>query len=353
MSKLSFILGTLIFVTCTFTACSTGTSSSVVNSDITQQTAATQTNKEVSTKTQQQSADTTKDKPYMAEVFADLGGKSAGGIVFDDNNVMYVAKEGKDIIKVTPDGKFETLCSIRSLPEGDPKLDPHMSFISPFVWDMVIDKEKNIYAAAQDRILKITMDGKVSTIIKDDFGGLFGASGIDVDGNGNIYVTNGNKINKYNKNLEKEVFIDGDTVKMDGAVLSYAFSLKLDADCKNLYIGNRAPDSILKFPIEADGKAGTPSLVTKNIYTCPHKLALIDNILYACPGHSGLILKNDLSGNQNFYIAGTEIDNASFAFGKKDFGQHIVYFTSLTSGKIFKYDLDNKNIKISKNKTVK
>ncbi len=341
MSRFSFILGTLIFAACTFTACSSGTSSPVISSDITQQTAATET--------QQKPSNTTEDQPYMAEVFADLGGNSAGGIVFDDNNVMYVAKEGKDIVKVTPDGKSETLCSIRTLPEGEVKSDPHMSFTSPFIWDMVIDKDKNIYAAAQDRILKITMDGKVSTIINDNFGGLFGASGIDVDDKGNIYVTNGTLINKYNKNLEKEFFIDGDKIEIDGSFLSYAFSLKLDADCKNLYIGNREPDSILKFPIEANGKAGKPTIVTKTTFTCPHKLALIDNTLYACPGHSGFVLKNDLSGNQNFYIAGSDIDNASFAFGKKDFGQHNVYFTSITSGKIFKYDLDNKRVKIADN----
>ena len=129
--------------------------------------------------------------------------------------------------------------------------------------------------------------------------------------------------------------------------MSYAFSLKFDADYKNLYIGNREPDSILKFPIEANGKAGKPSIVTQTTFTCPHKLALVDNILYACPGHSGFILKNDLSGNQSFYVAGSEIYNASFAFGKKDFGQHIVYFTSISSGKILKYDIDNKNVKMA------
>ena len=346
MRKLSFIMGVLIFAACTFTACSSGSSSPAASSS-TQQAAATQTNKEVSAETPQQPANTTEDQPYMAEVFADLGGKSGGGIVCDDNNIMYVAKEGKDIVKVTPDGKFETLCSIRSLPEGEVKSDPHMSFTSPFIWDMVIDKDKNIYAAAQDRILKITMDGKVSTIIKDNFGGLFGASGIDVDDKGNIYVTNGTLINKYSKNLKKEVFIDGSKVEINGASLSYAFSLKFDADYKNLYIGNREPDSILKFPIEANGKAGKPSIVTQTTFTCPHKLALVDNILYACPGHSGFILKNDLSGNQSFYVAGSEIYNASFAFGKKDFGQHIVYFTSISSGKILKYDIDNKNVKMA------
>lgn len=347
MRKLSFLLGMLLFATCTFTACSSSSSSPTANSNNTNQAATKQTKKDVSSETKQQSADTTKNETYLAEVFVDLGGTSAGGIVIDDNNVMYVAKEGKDIVKVTPDGKSQTLCSIRSLPEGESKSDPHMSFTSPFIWDMIIDKNNIIYAAAQDRILKITMDGKVSTIIQDDFQGLFGASGIEVDDKGNIYVTNGSSVNKYSKNFKKEIFIDGDKIDTKDVNLPYAFSLEFDADYKNLYVGNRAPDSILKFPIESNGKAGKPSTVAQKTVTCPHKLALVDNILYACPGHSGFILKNDLSGNQSFYIAGSDIDNASFAFGKKDFGQHIVYFTSITSGKIYKYDLENKNVKIA------
>ncbi|MDP4095138.1 MAG: SMP-30/gluconolactonase/LRE family protein [Bacillota bacterium] len=325
------------------TACSSeGTKQNKSSNNNQQATATTGLNKEETTQKERNT-----DTSYLAEVFADLGGASTGGIAFDDG-VMYVAKEGKEILKVMPDGSFSTLCSIRDLPKGDIKSDPHMSFESPFIWDMVIGKDRNIYAAAADRILKISMDGKVTTLIKDNFGGLFGASGIDIDNNGNIYVTDGCNINKYTRLLQKLVFIDGTKIQIDDSnPLTYAFSLKFDPDCKNLYVGNRGPDGILKFPINSDGTPGKASIITQKTVTCPHTLAFDTNgNIYACPGHSGVVLFCDQGGKQKFYIANTEIDNATFAFGNKSFGENTLYITSLTSGKVYKYDLNNKNLKI-------
>jgi hypothetical protein len=105
--------------------------------------------------------------------------------------------------KVTPDGTVTTFCDLSSLDKG---LDYY--FKSPFIWDMKYDSNNDIIAAAQDRILKISADGTVSTLVREDFDGFLGASGFLIDKEGNLYVVSGGTIYKYSADLQKTVYLN-------------------------------------------------------------------------------------------------------------------------------------------------
>ena len=181
-----------------------------------------------------------------AEVFTNINGKVGAGIIFDNNKNMFVARDG-ELDKVTPDGKVKTLCNFEDLSEGK-----NYYFNSPLIWDMTFDNQGNILAAAQDRILKITPEGKVSTLIREDFQGFLGASGIECDNQGNFYITNGNKIDMYTPDLKKSTFIDGSKGQV---AYETFFSLEFDPNCKNLYVSDFNTKSLLKYQIDSEGKA--------------------------------------------------------------------------------------------------
>ena len=106
-----------------------------------------------------------------AKIFTRLSGKmTSAGILFDDDQTMYVAVD-KGLFKVTPDGNVSPFCLFEDMPAI-----MNYCYPSPTIWDMTFDKEHNILAAAQDRILKISLAGEVTELAKEGFSGFLGTS---------------------------------------------------------------------------------------------------------------------------------------------------------------------------------
>ncbi len=274
-----------------------------------------------------------------AQVFTNLNGKLGGGIICDNSGNMFVSREGGlDII--TPDGKTFTFCSFSGSPRGN-----DYNFRSPFIWGMVFDKEGNILAASQDRIIKISMDGKASTLVWDNYDGFAGASGIECDKEGNIYVTSGNKILKYDSRLKKSTFID--ERKEDSVSF---FSIKFDSDYKNLYAVDINSYKVFKYPVDANMIPGDPVVVLDadrdNIQLRPVNLLLGEKgNIYVCNESASKLTKIDSTGRIESIDLGGELSTQYIAFGKKGFDEESIYCTVDNGDNIYKFSVGEKEAK--------
>jgi sugar lactone lactonase YvrE len=149
--------------------------------------------------------------------FANGDAKSASfsnpmGVAVDSSGNVYVADSRNNLIrKVTPDGTVSTFAGSGKQGSADGK-GVAASFFFPTA--LATDTEGNVYVADthNSRIRKITPDGMVSTfagkptkLINDikDTAGMDHPSGIAVDKNGNVFVSD------LNKDFIKKVTPDG------------------------------------------------------------------------------------------------------------------------------------------------
>lgn len=144
--------------------------------------------------------------------YVDATGKAASfyaptDVVADASGNVYVTDNGNDAIrKITPDGVVTTLAGGHGEGFADGVgIDAHFGYIS----GIAIDKAGNLYVAdgGNSKIRKITPAGLVSTLAGSSSGdadgtgtaaAFSGPHGIDVDKDGNVYVSDAgnNKIRK-------------------------------------------------------------------------------------------------------------------------------------------------------------
>jgi hypothetical protein len=110
------------------------------------------------------------------------------------------------------------------------------------IWDIVTGPDNMMYAAARDIILKITPEGKVSTYIKDDFPRPYGAVSIRADSKGNLFVSCGTIVVRYNASLEKTVIIDVEDKK--SGKTKNIIGIEIDPSEKAFYAENQVIFSI-------------------------------------------------------------------------------------------------------------
>lgn len=268
-----------------------------------------------------------------AEVFVELNSSATSGIVFNREGSMLVGGD-RVIHKITPDGEVTEFCNFNDLPGAE----KNYYFTSPRVWDMVVTGDDGVLAAAQDRILKISGTGEISTLVTKAFKGFLGASGIELDREGNIYVTDGPKIIKYDPAMEAEDFVDASEL----GIISF-FSLKFSPDYKYLYASDFYTSSIWRIPINADGGAGTPELLVqepiKNASPYGAPLNMIFNEagdLYTSLDCKQKLLRMDPSGKTEMISILKSGENHYIAFGGKGFDEDSIYFTSSGNSKIYK-----------------
>lgn len=258
------------------------------------------------------------------ELFAAKGGIGAG-LLFDDQGNMYLGTNSL-LLKIRPDGSSSTFCDLGNLPFGKDYFFP-----SPMVWDMVMDKDQNIIAAAQDSILKITPAGEVTILVQQDFIGFCGSSGLALDRQGNLYVTNGPKIIKYTPDLKASVYIDG--IK-SGIKNPSFFSADFDPEYKNLYLCDFNNQTLIKYPINPDGTPGQPVTLAQFPSASPLNVIFGDQgNIYVSIDLASTLLKIQPDGAQTLIpIKGA---NHIIAFGGKGFDEKSIYYTTY-NGRIFK-----------------
>ncbi len=271
---------------------------------------------------------------YEYEDFCEIDTHACGGILFDEEGNMLVARP-KGLDKVSSDGTVTSFCDLNTLEKG---LDYYFS--SPFIWDMKFDSNKNIIAACQDRILKIDAAGNVTTLIRDDFKGFLGASGLELDKEGNMYVVSGNKVYKYSANLERTEYLISDKY--------YSFfSISFTPDGKYLYLTDFNTKSIVKYEINEDGSVGEGVEIIREPIKNSGSFAAPLNIIYSDNGDTYIsidgmahILKIDKDENMSLIAMSEPVSNHIIAFGSKKFGEDYLYFTTY-SNKVCKLKLSD------------
>ena len=263
-----------------------------------------------------------------ADLFSDIGGY-LHGITFDGGGNMFVAVNGKDILRIKPDGELSDFCFIK-----ESKGFGTQGNGGVFVFDLAYGPDNYIYAAAENRILKISPDGAVSSIIREDFSGRWGVCGITFHKNGTMYAAYGNKVCRYTPAYEKSIFIDGDN---ENTGLVSAMGLKFDSDFKHLYICDAYGGKVVKVPMKSDGTPGSFSIVYQTEFYRPEYIALdgADNLFVSNHG-SGIIIKIGNDGQQKAIKYENLRGNQTLAMAGKGFEDNFLYITSGRSGEVFK-----------------
>lgn len=270
-----------------------------------------------------------------SEDFCEIDTNVCGGIFFDNEGNMVVARPlGLD--KVTADGRVTSFCDLSTLEMGK-----NYYFKSPFIWDMKYDSNKNIIAAAQDRILKIDADGNVTTLIRDDFNGFLGASGLELDKEGNIYVVNGDRVYKYSTNLERTEYLCSESYNS-------FFSIAFSPDGKYLYLTDFNTKALVKYDINEDGSLGDSIEIVREPVKNSGSYGAPLNIVFGESGNTYIsidgmarILVIDKNDMQSLIPLSGFVSNHIIAFGSKEFGEDYIYFTTY-GNKVCKLKLNDK-----------
>lgn len=276
------------------------------------------------------------EPPKEPELVFNKGGIGAG-LLFDGKGNMYFGTNYQ-LVRIQSDGTSTVLCDLSSLPVGR-----DYYFMSPMIWDMVIDKDNNIIAIAQDRLLKITPDGEVTTLIQENFIGFCGSSGLALDGQGNIYITNGIKIVKYTPDMKPSIFIDGNK---SGIKNPSFFSIDFDPEYKYLYATDFNNQTLIRFPIQTDGTPGQPTILAQFQRSSPLNIIFGDQgNVYVSLDLASTLLKITPDGTQDLIpIKGA---NHIIAFGGKGFDETSIYYTTY-NGRIFKVEVGEKGYQRNK-----
>lgn len=271
------------------------------------------------------------------EEFCVINSDVCGGIFFDREGNMLVARpHGLD--KVTPEGTITTSFDFSSLDKGKDYF-----FRSPFIWDMKFDNENNIIAAAQDRILKITEDGHISTLIREDFGGFLGASGLEIDKEGNIYVVSGGKVYRYTNDLTKSEYLSSNEYHT-------FFSIAFSPDSKFLYLTDFYTKALIKYEVNPDGTVGDCVEIVREPVKNSGSFGAPLNMIFSDSGNmyvsiDGMaqILRIDKDDNMTLINMNVPVRNHIIIFGNSKFGENLLYFTTY-GNKVCKVQLSEDNL---------
>lgn len=259
-------------------------------------------------------------EPEEAEVFVDI--QNIHGIMFDNQGSMFISRKGNEILKVTPDANVTVFTSLDRLRDKTEKTH---------IWSMTSGKDNTMYVAAYDRIIKVTPDGEMETVIAEEYTGQWGACDVKLDQEGNIYVVHGVRVEKYSGSLQKTTLIDGE---IDDIKLSAAVGIDFDKDYNNLYLCDVFGKKVVKYPLDSADTTNAPlivDLVNKN----PEYIAVSENndAFASLPGGGGVVRVSP-DGEKTISCGNTLNEPFTLAFGKKGFDEEALYVVS--QGKVYK-----------------
>lgn len=263
------------------------------------------------------------DPEMETEIFIEI--PDIHGIIFDNQGNMFICRKGNEILKVTPDANVNAFTSLDRLKDKTEKTN---------IYSMALGKDNIMYAAACDRIIKITPDGDMETLIEEDFTGQWGACDVKIDHEGNIYVVHGVKVEKYSGSLHKTLLIDGEKDKIK---LSAAVGIDFDKDYKNLYLGDVFGKKIVKYPLDSGDSVREP-LVLDLVYKNPEYVTVSERneAFVSLPGGGGLA-KVGTDGEVTVLCEDILKEPFTLAFGGKGFDEKSLYVVS--QGKVYRVNV--------------
>jgi hypothetical protein len=257
------------------------------------------------------------------------------GIAFDGRGHMFVGKNGKEILKVLPDGTISVFTTIE---------DAEGYFIDgpghTFLYDMEFDNQGMLYAAVEDRILEISKNGKMVALVKQKFPGNWGACGIALDQKNTVYYAFDNKIMKITPEGNSELFLDGG---LTAPPLEAIVGIDFAPDFKSLYAcdGKLGSGKVVKIAVKADGKAGPAELLYRSQKLNMEYMAFDDNsnIIIKGPWSATFIRLQKNGTVETFKHAKAGFGIQTIARGGKGFDVDALYGTHMPGGVIYKIQL--------------
>lgn len=240
------------------------------------------------------------------------------GLTFDSKGNMYVAtyedQLPKRILKITHDGEISTLISIECFA----------------IENIIADKNDSIYASViidvaegGAKIFKITHDAKMSLFSE----GFTQPVGITFDLEDNLFVVDAmaKKVYKISPSKEKSIYID---LGIDPDVPdNFYHGIDFDNNCKNLFIAglnNGGTGNLLRYPINADGNPGDPIIISDHL---SKHVEVHNNIVYATIDYCSLLIINE-DGSQEIINDPLLTSGMNLCFGQKEFGESTLYINS-------------------------
>jgi|GEM_PF-3931911 len=258
------------------------------------------------------------EQKKSGELFIEFEG--AHGIVFDDNDNMFIGKKTREIYKVTPDAQASLFMSVDSLEDKTDKTK---------IWSMSMGPGKYIYAAAGDRILRINSEGMAETFIRDDFEGEWGACDLAFDLEENLYVVHDRMVEKYcivsDTKPTKTTLLDG---RKDFPQLRAAVGICFGRDFKELYVSDVFGNKVVKCTLKEDGTIGEMTEYTPLRSAEYMETDKGGNIYISLPAENRLV-QIDPSGEESTVAAGNLLkEPTTLAFGKGGFETGSLYITA-------------------------
>ncbi|MCP4671387.1 MAG: hypothetical protein GY857_08765 [Desulfobacula sp.] len=254
------------------------------------------------------------------------------GIVFDDKGHMLIGKNGKEILKVSPDGDVSLFTEIK---EADGYFIEGPG--NTFLYDMAFDSQGNLYAVVEDRILKITQDGKYITLVEKKFSGFWGVCGIALDQKNNIFYAFDNKIMKLTPEGINELFLDGG---QNSPILNAVVGIEFAPDYSHLFAcdGKLGSGKLVKIPIRSDGSPGPVELLYHNENLNTEYIAFDRNFNLIIKGPwSESFIRVDKNGKAApLKHADIGYGIQTIARGGQGFDQNAIYGTHMPWGVIYK-----------------
>ncbi len=254
------------------------------------------------------------------------------GIVFDDKGYMFVGRNGKEILKISPEGSVSLFSEIKEA-DGFFVEGPGQTFL----YDMEFDTHGHLIAAVEDRILKFSKDGKYTTLVEKKFPGFWGTCGIALDQKNNVFFAYDNKIMKLTPEGTQELFFDGG---QSTPVLKAIVGIEFTPDYRHLFAcdGKHLSGQVVKIPIRSDGNSGPIELIYQKKEFSMEYIAFDKdfNPIIKGPWSESFVRvdkngKVDLLGHTDFGLGIQTITR-----GGQGFDQNAIYGTEMFNGAIYK-----------------
>jgi DNA-binding beta-propeller fold protein YncE len=249
------------------------------------------------------------------------------GLTFDSKGNMYVGtyenQAQKRILKITHDGTISTLISIECFAIEFIRADKNDSIYASVIIDA---------AEGGAKIFKITQEAKMSLVSE----GFTQPVGITFDVDDNMFVVDAmaKKVYKISPDKEKTIFID---LKSNADVPdNFYHSIDFDSEYKNLYIAGMNTGStgnLLKFPINANGIPDKPIILSDHF---SKHVVVHNNVVYATVDNSSILIINQ-DGFKQLIQNPLLTDGGNLSFGQKEFGENTLYINA--SDKILEVNL--------------
>ncbi|NWF86181.1 MAG: SUMF1/EgtB/PvdO family nonheme iron enzyme [Bryobacteraceae bacterium] len=244
--------------------------------------------------------------------FATLGGE-LHGLAFGDTNYLYTAEQGRRVYRLNP--------------QGDPKLLAEIKTNSAktYIYNLTWGKDGRLYAAARDRILAIDTNGTVSTLIQDNFTGLWGACDLRFDSQGRLYVVHGTTLSRYDTALRKENLIAYPLGELPPPTL---VGIEFDRSGAGFYLSYCFMRKVVHYDLSpVDGLLGT---ATTTGLPCPQYIAVdAAGNAYVTQPDANQVVKIATNGQSSVVAASARWKGpTTIAFGRGDFGSNTLYVTA-------------------------